>query len=596
MEQQVEVKHRNLVEMLEEAVQKYQDRPLYGTKRNGVYEWTTYQEFAHLVDQFRGGLAALGVKPGDRVAVISRNTLQWAVGAYAAYGLKAQYVPMYETQLTKEWEYITRDCGATVLLASSRSVYDQVADFPERLPELQHVVLLDEPAAEHTWESLLEVGRQQPVPAQYPDFEEPMGMIYTSGTTGNPKGVVLSHRNMLFEIASGLIVLRLGWEPGPMKSLCFLPWAHVFGQVVEVHALIQEGGCAALVEDVNTLVDELGVVQPTVFFAVPRVYNRIYDRLLGQMREKPAPIRALFHAGLARAKREREGEPLSGLDRLLLGMARKIIFSKVQKRFGGQLKMAVSGASALSPEVAEFVNDLGIDVYEGYGLSENTAALAVNYKGTRKFGTVGKPLPGVRIEIDPSVEGSVEGDGEIIAYGDNIMVGYHNLPDRTTEVLQPDGGLRTGDLGHFDEDGFLRITGRVKEQFKLENGRYVAPAPLEESLKLSPFINQAMICGLGRPYTVVLLVVEMGYVRSYAERHQQSGTDEELLASELLANRLKRDIERYGADFKNYEVPKRFKLLTEEWTIENGMITPTLKLKRNVVEERFQAEIEALYQ
>ena len=595
MEQQVRVEYRNLVEMLEDSVRKYQDLPLYGTKRNGVYEWTTYQEFAHLVDQFRGGLATVGVQPGDKVAIISRNTLQWAVGAYAAYGLKAQYVPMYETQLAKEWEYITRDCGATVLLVSNRSVYDQVADLPNQLPDLKQVVLLEGGGVEHTWESLLEVGRAEPVDAQHPELEDPMGMIYTSGTTGNPKGVVLSHKNMLFEIASGLIVLRLGWQPGPMKSLCFLPWAHVFGQVVEVHALIQEGGCAALVEDVNTLVDELGVVQPTVFFAVPRVYNRIYDRLLGQMREKPAPIRALFHAGLERAKREREGEVLGGMDRFLLGLARKIIFSKVQKRFGGRLKMAVSGASALSPEVAEFVNDLGIDVYEGYGLSENTAALAVNYKGARKFGTVGKPLPGVRIEIDHSVEGSVEGDGEIIAYGDNIMMGYHNLPDRTAAVLQEDGGLRTGDLGNFDDEGFLRITGRVKEQFKLENGRYVAPAPLEESLKLSPFINQAMICGLGRPYTVALLVVEMEYIRSYAERHQQSGSDEELLTSELLANRLERDIAKYGTGFKGYEVPKRYKLLTEEWSIENGLLTPTLKLKRNVVEDRFQSEIESLY-
>lgn len=591
----VEVKYSNLVEMLEDAVRRYADRSLYATKRNGVYEWTSYQEFAELVDQLRGGLATLEVAPEDRVAVISKNTLQWAVGAYATYGLKGQYVPMYETQLVQEWEYIVRDSGATVLLVSNSSIYEQVKHFPEAISDLKHVVLLDGDSAPLNWSGLLQAGKENPVPAQYPEADSPMGMIYTSGTTGAPKGVVISHRNMLFEVASGLTVLRLGWGEAGLNSLCFLPWAHIFGQVVEVHALIQEGGAAALVDDVNTLVEELSIVKPTVFFAVPRVYNRIYDRLRAQMQEKPAPIRALFYAGLARAKREREGEVLGGLDKLLLGLARKIIFSKVQQRFGGNLKMAVSGASALSAEVAEFVNDLGIDVYEGYGLSENTAALTVNYRGNRKFGTVGKPLPGVRVEIDRSVEGSVEGDGEVIAYGDNVMLGYHNLPDKTREVLMPDGGLRTGDLGRFDADGYLYITGRVKEQFKLENGKYVAPAPLEESLKLSPFINQAMICGLGRPHTVALLVVEVPYVQSYAERHNVSGTDAELLQNDVILQRIERDIQRFGANYRSYEVPRKFKLLTEEWSIDNGMLTPTLKLKRNVVEERFRGEIDSMY-
>jgi long-chain acyl-CoA synthetase len=591
----VEVKYSNLVEMLEDAVRRYADRSLYATKRNGVYEWTSYQEFAELVDQLRGGLATLEVAPEDRVAVISKNTLQWAVGAYATYGLKGQYVPMYETQLVQEWEYIVRDSGATVLLVSNSSIYEQVKHFPEAISNLKHVVLLDGDSAPLNWSGLLQAGKENPVPAQYPEADSPMGMIYTSGTTGAPKGVVISHRNMLFEVASGLTVLRLGWGEAGLNSLCFLPWAHIFGQVVEVHALIQEGGAAALVDDVNTLVEELSIVKPTVFFAVPRVYNRIYDRLRAQMQEKPAPIRALFYAGLARAKREREGEVLGGLDKLLLGLARKIIFSKVQQRFGGNLKMAVSGASALSAEVAEFVNDLGIDVYEGYGLSENTAALTVNYRGNRKFGTVGKPLPGVRVEIDRSVEGSVEGDGEVIAYGDNVMLGYHNLPDKTREVLMPDGGLRTGDLGRFDADGYLYITGRVKEQFKLENGKYVAPAPLEESLKLSPFINQAMICGLGRPHTVALLVVEVPYVQSYAERHNVSGTDAELLQNDVILQRIERDIQRFGANYRSYEVPRKFKLLTEEWSIDNGMLTPTLKLKRNVVEERFRGEIDSMY-
>jgi len=591
----VQIQYKNLVEMLEDSVQKHADLPLYGTKRGGDYAWTSYREFGQLVDQFRGGLVSLGVRPGDKVAVISRNTLQWAVGAYATYGLGAQYVPMYETQLLREWEFITRNCGARVLLTANSEIYEQTRTFPEQIMSMQHVVLLEGSGAEQTFDRLCVVGEQQPVAPGSPELETPMGMIYTSGTTGHPKGVVLSHKNMLVQIAAALPLLRKCWEPAEMRTLCFLPWAHIFGQVGEVHGLIQNGGCAALVEDVNTLVDELALVKPTVFLAVPRVYNRIYERLQGQMKEKPGFIQSLFYGGLRRAKLEREGQPLGGLDRFLLGLARKIVFKKVQQRFGGNLRMAVSGASALSPQVAEFVNDLGIDVYEGYGLSENTAALTVNYKGHRKFGSVGKPIPGVRIEIDQSVEGSKAEDGEVVAYGEVIMQGYHNLPELTAATITENGGLRTGDLGHLDKDGYLYITGRVKEQFKLENGKYVAPAPLEESLKLSPFINQILVTGLNRPHTVALIVVEMTAMEDFAVSESISGSGEALLQEPRVRERIQQELTRYGADYADFEQPENFALLAEEWSIDNGLLTPTLKLKRTVVEEQFREQIDALY-
>jgi len=379
------------------------------------------------------------------------------------------------------------------------------------------------------------------------------------------------------------------------RSLAFLPWAHVFGQVSEVHGLISSGGSAGLVEDVNTLIEELGVVKPSMFFAVPRVYNRIYERLRGQMKEKPGFIRALFYGGLKQAKREREGETLGFLDNLTLTLARKIIFKKILNRFGGNLRIAVSGASALSPAVAEFVNDIGISVYEGYGLSENTAALSVNYPGARRFGSVGKPLPGVRIEIDKSVEGSKEEDGEVLAYGENIMLGYHNLPDKTKESITEEGGLRTGDLGHLDADGYLYITGRVKEQYKLENGKYVAPAPLEESLKLSAYIDQVMLYGFNRQHNVALIVAAMPAVEQYAEGLGISGSAESILNEPRIRQLFKEQLERYGKDFKGFERPQNFALLSEEWGIDNGLLTPTLKLKREVVEEQFKAQIDSLF-
>lgn len=586
--------HKNLIEMLENSRQRYGDRPLYGTKRGGVYEWTTYEQFGEKVDALRGGLASLGVSSGDKVAIICKNTEEWAVSAYATYGLNGQHIPMYETQVAKEWEYIIRDCGAKILLAANPLVFEQTRDFPDKIEALEHVVLLSGNVTGDvtTYEDLLKSGRENPVEAQQPESQSPMGMIYTSGTTGNPKGVILSHRNLIFECS---VVLPLLGMTKDDRSLAFLPWAHVFGQVSEVHGLISSGGSAGLVEDVNTLIEELGVVKPSMFFAVPRVYNRIYERLRGQMKEKPGFIRALFYGGLKQAKREREGETLGFLDNLTLTLARKIIFKKILNRFGGNLRIAVSGASALSPAVAEFVNDIGISVYEGYGLSENTAALSVNYPGARRFGSVGKPLPGVRIEIDKSVEGSKEEDGEVLAYGENIMLGYHNLPDKTKESITEEGGLRTGDLGHLDTDGYLYITGRVKEQYKLENGKYVAPAPLEESLKLSAYIDQVMLYGFNRQHNVALIVAAMPAVEQYAEGLGISGSAESILNEPRIRQLFKEQLERYGKDFKGFERPQNFALLSEEWGIDNGLLTPTLKLKREVVEEQFKAQIDSLF-
>ena len=443
-----------------------------------------------------------------------------------------------------------------------------------------------------TYEDLLKTGRKNPVEVQQPESQSPMGMIYTSGTTGNPKGVILSHSNLIFECS---VVIPLLGMTKDVRTLAFLPWAHVFGQVAEVHGIIGCGGSAGLVDDVNTLIEELGVVKPSVFFAVPRVYNRIYDRLREQMMEKPGFIRALFYGGLKQARREREGETLGFLDNLILTLARKIIFKKILNRFGGNLRIAVSGASALSPSVAEFVNDIGISIYEGYGLSENTAALSLNYPGARRFGSVGKPLPGVRIEIDKTVEGSKEEDGEVLAYGENIMIGYHNLPDKTKESITRERGLRTGDLGHLDTDGYLYITGRVKEQYKLENGKYVAPAPLEESLKLSAYVDQIILYGFNRPHNVAVIVAAMPAVEKFAEENKMSGSGPSLLNEPEIRKLFQEQLEHYGKDFKSFERPQNFALLSEEWSIDNGLLTPTLKLKREVVEELFKSQIESLY-
>lgn len=586
--------YQTLTEMQESACQKNASAPLYGTKKGNDYHWMSYKEFGSAVDAFRSGLATLGVNKADKVAVISANSVKWAVAAYASYGRGAQYVPMYENQKPSEWKYIIKDSEAKVLLVANRTIYDAVQTWSKEIDSLEHVILLEETAPEeqNSYAHLIKTGEENPTPSASSDSDELVSLIYTSGTTGNPKGVCLTHHNMVFLINS--VFSSLTFYPSD-RSLSFLPWAHIFGQVAEVHVLIAAGMSTALVTDTTTLVDEMGTVKPTIFYAVPRVYNKIYERVHGQMQAKPQIIQELFEAGLKRSKKKRDQKSLNVLDQIIYTLADRLIFTKVKNRFGGRLRMAFSGASALSLEVAEFVNGLGIPLYEGYGLSESTGLISVNTPEHICFGSVGRAISNTRIEIDQSVEGVAEDEGEIIAYGDNIMQGYHKLPEVTKETLTADGGLRTGDVGRLDNDGYLHITGRLKEQYKLENGKYVAPAPIEEALQLSPYISQVMLYGENRLHTVAIIVVAMPALKEWVQKEGLDSDAATLLSHSGVREKFSQELDSACKSFKSYARPQNFLLFEEEWTVENHFLTPTLKLKRRVVEHTFIEQIEDLY-
>ena len=582
--------YNNLVELFQKSCDKHAAREVFGTKTGGSWSWMTYRDFRKLVDDFRGALANLGVKAGDRVGIVANNRVEWAVAAYATYGLRAAFVPMYEQQHAEEWEFILDDCGAKVAIGSSQSVYDELKKLKGKVKSLEHVIGLDAPPSDdHSYKALLERGAKNPKAAEEPGSEEIAGFIYTSGTTGKPKGVILTHGNICFCIngVNGIFTFD-----SSDRSLSFLPWAHSFGQVCELHTLISGGCSTGINDDVQNLVANLAEVKPTILFAVPRIFNRIYDGVNKQMTEKPGFIRSLFHAGIRNATRKNRGEDVSVLGGIGLGLADKIIFSKIRDKFGGRLKYAVSGSAALSREVAEFIDALGIEVYEGYGLTETSPTATANYPGHRKIGSVGKPLRGCRIVIDTKVTGDPK-NGEIVIYGPNVMKGYHNRPDENRAVLMADGGFRSGDMGYLDEDGYLYITGRIKEQYKLENGKYVVPSPLEEQLKLSPYIANVMIHGANKPHNVALVVPDQEALKKWAgENGVELGN---LPNSDRVRSLLKDELEKYGSEFKGYEKPKDFVVVAEDFTTDNGMLTPTLKLKRRNVLARYEEELNALY-
>ncbi|MDB4936664.1 MAG: Long-chain-fatty-acid--CoA ligase [Labilithrix sp.] len=580
-------KFQTLVDVYHDAVKTFPDSPLFGTKRAGVWEWMTYLEFGKQTDGFRAGLAELGLKRGDRIAIIANNRPEWAIAAYACFGLGIAFVPMYEAQLPKDWEFIVKDCEAKALIVATDAIAGKCRPFVESLPALEYIISLDSAtkADEKVKSFKTLAATTAKVPTITPETKDIACFIYTSGTTGNPKGVILSHGN----IASNVSAIHECFPFTSMdRSLSFLPWAHSFGQTCELHGLLSMGASLAIAESVDKILDNLAEAKPTVLFSVPRIFNKLYGAVQKQISTKPGFIQSMVKSALATRHKQRMGQDVSLGEGLVLALTDKVVFSKVRARFGGNLKYAFSGGAAISTDVAEFIDGLGITVYEGYGLTETSPITTANWPGNRKIGSVGKQIPGVKVTISP--------EHEIVVHGPNVMLGYHNRKEENDAVFTPDGGFRTGDMGKIDKDGFLFITGRIKEQYKLENGKYVVPTPLEEQLKLSPYVLNVMVYGDNKPFNVALVVANVDAVKKWGADNGVSESDpEKLLANPKVQKLFKTELEHYGEKFKGFEGVKDFALIPEDFTPENGMLTPSLKVKRRKVVEVYQSVIDALY-
>ncbi len=589
--------YHNLVELYEASVGRFADNPLFGTKSEDGWSWMSYHDFGERVNFARAGLAGLGLERGDRVAAISDNRTEWAVGAYATYGLGAAWVPMYEAQLSKEWKFIIGDSGAKIAIVADDGIRAQLEDHHDQLPALEHVIVINGEAggAAITWAELLSRGAEAPVETVHPGSEDLAGLIYTSGTTGSPKGVMLSHGNITSNVNVFPDLFPITAED---RFASFLPWAHSFGQTVELHFLIAAGASAGLT-GARTLMDDMPEIKPTILVSVPAVYNRVYDGLQKMMAAKGGITKTIFDLALANEKKRMELEAQGRTTRwveIQHGLYDKLVFSKVREGFGGKLKYSVTGGAAINTEVAEFISSLGMTVYEGYGLTETSPVSSGNWPGSRRLGSVGKEIPGVRIDIDTDVTGDTE-IGEIVIHGPNVMIGYYNLPEENEKVLTPDHGFRSGDLGYKDEDGFIFIRGRIKEQYKLENGKYVVPSPIEEQLQLSGYVTNIMVYGEQRPYNIAVIVPDKEALTKWAERHGLDDLSEDaLLDSDEVNDLYQREIDRLSGGIKGYERVKGFVLEEEEFAPENGMLTPSLKVKRRAVIEKYGDDIEKLYE
>lgn len=588
----------NLLEMFEFSLARNSDRPLFGTPDEaGNYTWVTYKEVAERIDNLRASLAAGGVGRGDSVGIIANNCKEWAIAAFAAFGLGARFIPMYEKELPHIWKHIISDGGIKTLFVANDKIHTQINDLREELPGLKQLYLIHGTAA-NTMEELEKQGKDKPVEVSYPLPDDIAVLIYTSGTTGSPKGVLLSHNNFVSNVLSGSLMYPE--FNNQYRSLSILPWAHSYGLTAELFNYINMGGSIGFIRSVPTIAEDMEKVAPTFLIAVPRVFNKIYDGLWEKVREKGGIAESLFTMGLESAKEIRK---LSGkgkstlLPRIKYAVADKMFFSKIRARFGGKLTGSLTASAMMNLDVAQFFIDIGIPVYDAYGLTETSPAVTMNNRRENRMGSVGRPIDQVRVVIDKETMDS-EGNGEIIVYGPNVMQGYHNKPEATAKVMTADGGFRTGDLGYLDEDGFLFITGRIKEQYKLENGKYVFPVSLEEEIQMSPWVENVIIYGEGRSHNICLIVPNFTHLAKWArEQNIPFDSHEDLIGIKAVQTMVKDSV---SADLKGkfggYEIPKEVILIAEPFSVDNGMLTQTMKLKRKKVLSHYEDQVNAAYE
>ncbi len=567
------------------------------TKVGGTYQPVSTAELVDRVRRLSKALRDLGVEPGDRVALMSENGPHWPTVDFATLCIGAVLVPIYPTLLPDQSSYITKDCGAKVVFAETTAHLEGLLSHEDELPDVRQFVII-KGESKHPKVTTLAALLEKGTGVDPADFEararavkpdDLATFIYTSGTTGTPKGVMLTHRNIASNVSSGLSVLNL--DP-KFTVLTFLPLSHSFERTVD-YCYFLTGCTIAYAESVNTVPQNMQEVKPNVFVSVPRVYEKFHARVYEQV-SQGSPIRQkLFHWAVALGRQalpyrlKRQKPP--GLLGFQLGLADKLVFKKIHERLGGRFVFAISGGAPLSRDLAEFFWGAGVPIFEGYGLSETSPVLTVNTREHVKMGAVGRAIPGVELMI--------AADGEILAKGPNIMKGYWGMEKETAEVIDSEGWFHTGDIGEIDSEGFLRITDRKKELIINAYGKNVAPAPIENSLKGSRYISQAVVIGDQKKFLSALLVPDFEALKSWGAKNGVGDTgNEALIAHPQVRELIRTEVEAVNANLAGFEKVGTWELLPNEFTLETGELTPTQKVKRRVINQKYGEIINRLYE
>ena len=566
-------------------------------RRDGRWEPVSSQEFLRRVAGLSSAFVELGVKPGDRVGLFSANRPEWHTADFAITGAGAINVPVYFHESPDRMTYILKHCGARVVFVTGKPQLEKLLSVRAHLPELENIVVADAgadlPSECLRYETLIasagapeissyRLRASQVLPGQL------ASLIYTSGTTGEPKGVMLTHTNLCSNVTDVGHDFRL--NPAEDVALSFLPLSHVYGRIVDYIHIFQ--GCPiAYVPSIDEVPQALLEVQPTVVAAVPRFFEKIYTRLAEKGSKATGLKRMIFDWALKVANQSVHWKAGGGRVNILVKLqwllADPLVYKKVRAGLGGRLRIVSSGGAPLSKELAEFFWAVGVPIYQGYGLTETSPIVSTNYPVNR-VGSSGKPIANVLVRVAE--------DGEILVKGPCVMQGYYKNPEATREVLTEDGWFRTGDIGHLDAEGYLYITDRKKDLIKTAGGKFVAPQPIENVLKTSPYILNAMVVGDKRKFIAALIVPNPATVAArLADEGLKFSSNSELAAHPRTHALIEDEIKRLTAHLAQYETIKRFALLPEDFTFDSGTLTFTLKLKRRVVEEKYRIVIESLY-
>ncbi len=589
--------------MFDRLAEKFEsdDRPALMYKSNGAYRGISYGELRETVNLFASGLFALGVRRGDRVAVISENRPEWIVADLGMMRLGAVNVSLYPSMAPNQIEYILNDSGATIAIVSNHLHLRKLLGISGSVPALAHIVLFSEREAPAdarviSYSSLLTLGGGSTDAVRAPDRgareqvseEDLLTLIYTSGTTGTPKGVMLTHRNLASNIKSSARCIPFTHED---MVLSFLPLSHSYERMAGYYTALACGVTIAFAESAETLRENLVEVRPTAVMMVPRVFERIFSRVQKDASARPVPARALFRWSIAVGRRyaafsKRGMIPL--YLRAMRSVADALVLRQIRGLLGGRIRFLASGGARLDPAIGEFFEAAGVVIIEGYGMTESSPVVSFNRLGEYEFGTVGKPIPGVEVAI--------ASDGEVLVRGPNVMKGYWKDPVSTARIIDPDGWLHTGDIGMMDDRGFLSITDRKKHLFVTSGGKNIAPQPIENLFLQSDLFDQFVLIGDGRMFLSALIVPNFDRIREFAQRMSLgSAKPEELVENEQIRSLFEEEIGVRQKNLANYERVRKFTLLPRPLTIENGEITPTLKVRRKIVEARFRDEIERMY-
>lgn len=570
------------------------------SKVDGQWKPISASDFGFTVRALSLGLNGLGIQPGDRVAILAENRPEWAMADYAILCAGAWSVPIYPTLPAGQIAPLLNDSGARALFVSTLEQLGKILTIKGQCPGLDHVILIEgNPPGEAgytTFHSVVDRGRPtlEMSPAVFDQRadrvkpEDVATIIYTSGTTGEPKGAMLTHSNLVFNAVSGCEVIPFTADA---VALSFLPLSHVFERMLD-YSYLYRLASIAYAESIDKLASNFVEVNPHCFGAVPRVYEKVHGRILGKV-EAGSPIkRKIFRwaveVGKARVAALNEGQPPAPALARKIKIADALVFKKIRAALGTQFRFAVSGGAPLSKDLAEFFVGAGLMVYEGYGLTETSPVITVNGPGRWRLGTVGKPIRGVEVKIAD--------DGEILTRGPHIMKGYYKKPEATIEAIDKDGWFHTGDIGRLDEDGYLAITDRKKDLIVLAGGKKAAPQPIENELKKSPFISLPVVIGDRQKFLAVLIVPNFDRVREWAASRQLDVNWSHPDASPEVRALFQREIDAYNSGKPHHEQIRAFAILPSDLTIEDGSITPTLKVKRRILESRYHELIEGMYE